>query len=64
MYQGEMQFRNIPQHRKFSFLIVRIHPMKNSSNMNFLKNRIFCLFSIIQCKKKLFLEELNVRTTT
>ena len=41
IFQGEFQFRNIPQHLKFSFLIVRTHPMKNSSNMNFLKNRIF-----------------------
>ena len=44
MYQGEFQFRNIPQHLKLSFLIVRTHPMKNSSNMNALKIEFFDLF--------------------
>ena len=50
MYQGGFQFRNIPQHLKFSFLILRTRPMKNSSNVNPLKNRMFWLFSIFDLK--------------
>ena len=40
------------------------HPTKNSSNINFLKNRLFWYFSNFTCCAKLFQEELNVRTTT
>ena len=29
MYQGEFQFRNIPQHLKFSFSIVTTSPIFN-----------------------------------
>ena len=64
MYHDEFWLRNFPQHLKFLFLMVRTHPMRNSSNINFLKNRLFWYFSNFTCQVKLFLEELNVRTTT
>ena len=43
-YHDQFLCRNVPQHLKFLFLMVRTHPMKNSSNINFLKNRLFCFF--------------------
>ena len=56
--------QNVPQHLKFLFMMIRTHPTKNSSNINFLKNRLFWYFSSLTCHVKSFLEELNVRTTT
>ena len=56
VYHDEFWLRNVPQHLKSLFLVVRTHPMKNSSNINFLKNRLFWYFSNLTCHVKLFLE--------
>ena len=55
MYADEFWRRNVSQHLKFLFLMVRTHTMKNSSNTNYLKKQHFCFFLEFDLSHKVIL---------